>query len=384
MQAPRIVALAWLAWGIAAAALAQSKPQPQAQAQDDEFARLVREWTTRPEFLSPLVDHLPKASGVPSPKDVLGYYPGTPKKLTRIADLNRYYRALAAASKRVKVLPAGVTDEGRECLVTVVSDDETIRNLDTYKAYLARLADPRGLSEAEARQIIAHAKPIYMFTGGLHSSETGPPEMLMELAYRLAVDESPLYQAIRRNVIVMVNNSTEPDGRDRYVDWYYRYKLGEETEAGRLPGPPYWGKYIFHDNNRDINYSQVTMRNWLRFYLEWHPLTLHDLHESEPFLYTFSGQAPQNPTLDPILYAELPWFANFEMTRMMGYGMPGVWTHAFVDMWSPGYLDFMASNHNGMVRMYETFGNGGANTMKRTLGAGHRRRRRRRQRHDYS
>jgi hypothetical protein len=94
---------------------------------------------------------------------------------------------------------------------------------------------------------------------------------------------------------------------------------------------------------------------------------MHDLHESVPFLYTFSGQAPQQPSLDPILYGELPWFANFEMAQMTKYGMPGVWTHAFVDMWSPGYLAFMSSNHNGMVRMYETFGNGGANTMKRRV-----------------
>ena len=192
----------------------------------------------------------------------------------------------------------------------------------------------------------------------------------MELAYRLAVEDSPLYDQIRRNVIVMLTAAAEPDGRDRYVDWYYKYKLAEENEQDRAPGPPYWGKYIFHDNNRDINYSQITMRNWLKFYLEWHPPILHDLHESQPLLYTFSGQAPQNPTLDPILYAELPWFSNFEMTKMIGYGMPGVWTHAFVDAWSPGYLGFMSSNHNGMLRMYETFGNGGANTMKRTIGSG--------------
>jgi hypothetical protein len=194
--------------------------------------------------------------------------------------------------------------------------------------------------------------------------------MLMELAYRLAVEESPLFDAIRQNVIVMLTAAAEPDGRDRYVDWYYKYKLAEENENERTPGPPYWGKYIFHDNNRDINYSQVTMSNWLRFYLEWHPPILHDLHETQPLLYTFSGQSPQNPTLDPILYAELPLFANFEMTRMIGYGMPGVWTHAFVDMWSPGYLGYMSSNHNGMLRMYETFGNGGANTMRRTISGG--------------
>jgi hypothetical protein len=364
MRISRIFALSILAIGLAPAALAQATPQPQ----DEEFAKLVKEWTTRPEFMSPLVDHLPKVAGVPSPKDVLGYYAGAPKKLTHVADLNRYYRALAAASKRVKVLPAGLTDEGRECIVVAVSDEETIRNLDTYKAHLARLADPRGLDAQEAKRIIARAKPIYMFTGGLHSAETGPPEMLMELAYRLAAEESPLFDQIRRNVIVMLTAAAEPDGRDRYADWYYRHKLAEESETDRAAGPPYWGKYIYHDNNRDINYSQVTMRNWLKFYLEWRPPIMHDLHESVPFMYTFSGQSPQNPTLDPILYAELPWFSNFEMTKMIGYGMPGVWTHAFVDMWSPGYLGFMSSNHNGMLRMYETFGNGGANTMKRNIG----------------
>ncbi len=363
MRFPRILALALLA--AAPALLAQPK-----QAEDEDYAKLVKEWTTSPEFMSPLVDHLPKAAGIPTPKDVLGYYVGAPKKLTRVADLGRYYRALAAASKRVKLLPAGTTDEGRECLVIAISDEDTIAHLDTYKGYLARLADPRGLSEADAKTIIAQAKPIYMFTGGLHSSETGPPEMLMELAYRLVVEESPLFDSIRKNVIVMMTAAAEPDGRDRYVDWYYRYMTSQETEQDRIPGPPYWGKYIYHDNNRDINYSQVTMRNWLKFYLEWHPPILHDLHESQPLMYTFSGQAPQNPTLDPILYAELPWFSNFEMTKMIAYGMPGVWTHAFVDMWSPGYLGFMSSNHNGMLRMYETFGNGGANTMVRTIGRG--------------
>ena len=360
MRIPPVIALFLLA-----ATVAMGQPK---QAMDEEYARLVKEWTTSPEFMSPLVDHLPKVLGVPTTKDVLGYYAGAPKKLTKVAELGKYYRALAAASKRVKLIPTGTTDEGRECLVVAIADEEIIRNLDTYKSHLASLADPRGLTADQARQIIAQAKPIYMFTGGLHSAETGPPEMLMELAYRLAVEESPLYDSIRKNVIVMLSAAAEPDGRDRYVDWYYKYKLAEENENDRMPGPPYWGKYIFHDNNRDINYSQVTMSNWLKFYLEWHPPIMHDLHESQPLLYTFSGQSPQNPTLDPILYAEMPIFANFEMTKMISYGMPGVWTHAFVDMWSPGYLGFMSSNHNGMLRMYETFGNGGANTMRRTIG----------------
>jgi Zinc carboxypeptidase len=344
--------------------------QKNSQQPDEDFAKSVKEWTTRPEFISPLVDHLPKVAGVPSPKDVLGYHIGAPKKLTHTPEIYKYYRELASKSPRVKVINIGQTDEGRECLVVVVANEETIKNIESYRGYLAQLSDPRKITEAQAQEIIGKAKPIYHLIGGLHSGETGPPEMLMELTYRLAVEDSPIIDAIRDNIIVTITPVAEPDGRDRYVDWYYRHKVDETGEQDSMGGPPYWGKYIFHDNNRDINYSQVTMRNLLEWYLQWRPPIMHDLHESVPFLYTFSGQPPQQPSLDPILYGEMPWFSNFEMSQMIKYGMPGVWTHAFVDMWSPGYLAFMSSNHNGMVRMYETFGNGGANTMKRKVDTG--------------
>lgn len=359
----RLLSISLLTALLAVTAFAQNG----SQTMDADFAKSVKEWTTKPEFISPLVDHLPKVAGIPSPKDVLGYHIGMPQKLTRTADSYRYYRALEKASPRIKVINIGQTDEGRECLVVFIASEDTIKNLETYRGYLAQIADPRNLSETQAQEVIAKAKPVYHLSGGLHSGETGPPEMLMELAYRLAVEDSPILNAIRDNVIVSITPAADPDGRDRYVDWYYRHKLDETGEQDSMGGPPYWGKYIFHDNNRDINYSQVTMRNLLNWYLQWHPPIMHDLHESVPFMYTFSGQAPQQPGLDPILYGELPWFANFEMSQMIKYGMPGVWTHAFVDMWSPGYLAFMSSNHNGMIRMYETFGNGGANTMKRRV-----------------
>ena len=58
----------------------------------------------------------------------------------------------------------------------------------------------------------------------------------------------------------------------------------------------------------------------------------------------------------------MPWISNFEMATLTGYGMPGVWTHGYVDEWSPGYVGFMSTNHNGLFKMYETFGNGGATT----------------------
>ena len=338
-----------------------------AQPQDEEFARLVNEWTTRPEFISPLVDHLPKSPTLPTPKDVLGYYIGAPKKLTYYADIVSYYRTLASKSPRIKVQSIGRTDEGRDYVVVYVSSEENIEALEQYRHALNQLADPRTITEAQAREIIAKAKPVYHLMGGLHSAETGHSEMLMELAYRLAVEDSPLIQQIRNNLIVTITPVADPDGRDRYVDWYFRHLVDIENENDRVAGPPYWGKYVFHDNNRDINYSQVTMRALLDWYMQWKAPIVHELHESIPFLYTYSGQAPQNPNFDPILYGEMPWFANFEMAQMTKYGMPGVWTHGFMDSWSPGYLGSMSYNHNAMMRMYEVFNNGGATTMKRTI-----------------
>ena len=353
-----------------------------AQAQDDDFAKLVKEWTTQPYFISPLVDHLPKVTGVPSPKDVLGYHIGAPAKLTYYADALKYYRALAAATPRVKIETIGTSDEDRELVVVWVSSDENIKNLQQNRDNLARIADPRGLSDAQITQLVATTRPHYHLMGGLHSGETGPSEMLMELVYRLATETSPLIRQIRENVIVSVTPQADPDGRDRNVDWFYRTQdeqnatgrgaaapaaAGSEAASGEAAGSgggggggrggtavPYWGKYVYHDNNRDINLSQKSMRAIADWYFTAHPPIMHDLHESLALLYTYSGAAPQNPNLDPILFTELPFFSNFELSQMTKWGMPGVYTHAFMDGWSPGYLGSVAYNHNGMMRMYET------------------------------
>jgi hypothetical protein len=358
-----------LAFTAALPALAQfPAPAQSTQLMDTDFAAQIKEWTTRPEFLSPLVDHLPKSSTVPSPKDVLGYNIGAPKKLTYYADVLRYYNALAAKSPRVKVLPIGTTEEGRTSIIVFVGSEDSIAHLDTTRSNLAKLADPRSITDAQAKQIIATTKPIYTLSGGLHSAELGPPEMLMELAYRLATEDSELIQKIRDNVIVAIMPVADPDGRDRSIDWYNRYEINvTDTNAVYEAGVPYWGKYTKHDDNRDINYAGLANQNFLKWYLEYHPPIMHDLHESVWFLYSFSGQAPQNPLVDPITWAELPWFSNFEMAQLTKYGMPGVWDHGYVDGWSPGYVTTMSSNHNGLWRFYEILGNGGASTMHRFI-----------------
>src|SRR4029077_13259545 len=126
------------------------------QTQDENFAKLYAEWTGEPQYGSPLVDHLPLVKGIPTPKDVLGYYIGAPAKLTYYADILKYYRALAKAPPRVKIetLPAK-SDEGRELVVVWVSSDENIRTLQHNRDNLAKLADPRGLTDSQIHELIA-------------------------------------------------------------------------------------------------------------------------------------------------------------------------------------------------------------------------------------
>ncbi len=357
-----LVAATLLAAGIAMPAQQMvTDTRDPSQQQDEEFSRLAAEWTTAPYYTSPLVDHLPIVKGIPSPKDVLGHHIGAPATLTYYADILKYYRALAAATPRVRVETIGRSDEDRELVVVWVSSDDNMRSLQKNRDNLAKIADPRGLSADQTKQLIATTKPHYHLMGGLHSGETGPSEMLMELVYRLATETSPLITGIRDNVIVSVTPVADADGRDRNVDWFYRGLATATQGNAAAPGAaagggalPYWGKYVYHDNNRDINLSQVSMRALADWYFTAHPPILHDLHEAQALMYTYSGAAPQNPNLDPILFAELPWFSNFELAQMTKWGMPGVYTHAFMDGWSPGYLGSVSYNHNGMMRMYET------------------------------
>ena len=316
---------------------------------------------TRWKFTTELVSSLPASATVPTPLNVLGYVPGTVGRLSYVADLNRYFDALAAAApNRVKKFSLGKSEEGRESIVVAISDEANIANLEQNRTALGKLADPRGLSAGDRAQIIRTAKPTYWLSGSIHSPETGSPEMLMELAYRLAVDESDWVKDIRANVITLITPVTETDGRDREVD-VVKESLALKLGNNAVP-LIYWGKYTAHDNNRDgMVMSQALTKNFIRGFLYWHPTVVHDLHESVPFLYTSTGTGPYNDEYDPIVVDEWHTLAYQEITELTRRGLPGVWTHGFYDGWAPNYTLLAVANlHNSIGRFYETFTSSGA------------------------
>ena len=338
-----------------------SAPAAAQQKTDEEYTAKIREFSTDKHFLPKWMDNMPYAENIPTPLDILGHIAGARDILTYTKDINRYMKALAEASPRVAVFPGGTSEEGRERIFVVVSDESTIQNLDRYKEINAKLADPRKISEAEASDLIKEAKPMYWATGAMHSGETGSPEMLMELAYRLAVDESPFIKTIRDNAIVLITPVLEVDGREKMVDVSMAKRKDPESNfPSRLL---YWGKYVAHDNNRDnLGLTLDLSRHIMETFLEFHPQVLHDLHESASHLYVSTGTGPYNAWVDPILVDEWHLIAYQEVNEMTREGVPGVWTHGFYDGWAPNYAFYAANGHNAIGRFYETQGAGDGST----------------------
>ena len=362
--------LVLLAAGMAALAQAQTAPDPHApDVADPVSTAAAAAATTDTRFTSPLVDYVPQSATVPSPRKFFHRIMGAPGELLDSEQAYAYARALAAASPRVRVFTLGRSEEGREIILIAIADRAGMGQLDQLKADNAALADPRRVDAAEAERLIGSSRPFYYINAALHSDETASTEAVLELAYRLAVSETPMIRRIRANTVVLINPVSNPDGRDKQVEWFYEYLKGK-TDLATLPrqAPPYWAKYVYVDINRDAHQlTQSPFKAVAKVFFDYHPVVIHDLHESEPLLMAWNGTGPYNPHIDPLTYGEFLALGFDEVERMSGFGMPGVATWNFGEAFSHLYLDSIAMNHNATGRGYEAFGNGTAETLVQTL-----------------
>src|SRR6201996_3000511 len=181
------------------------------QAVDHDYTVKIRKYTTAPSLNSPLTDYLPGSSTVPTPAKVLGDVAGAPDMLPYAEDVYKYFRQLESASPRVKVFSIGHTEENREMIAVAIADPALLQGAKENGERLAKLGDPRTieLDDSKAQPLIDQSYPVYYITGTIHSSETGAPTALMELAYRLAVDDAPYIKYIRSHMIVLITPVVE-------------------------------------------------------------------------------------------------------------------------------------------------------------------------------
>ncbi len=275
---------------------------------------------------------------VPSPEQYLGFKVGTDRKMADWGQVTGYMEALAKASPRVKLDTLGQTTLGRPFIMLTIGDEGTLRNLDHFHDIQMKLADPRRIgSDAEAEQLVRDGKTIVLITSSIHSTEVGGTQAPMNIAYRLATSEGSLEQNIRRNTIVLLVPSLNPDGADMVVHWY-RGTVGKPWEGA---SPPFlYHYYAGHDDNRDWYFFALDETNLTvdKAHNAWHPQIVHDIHQqgsrgSRFFIPPWID--PIEPNVDPILIEGINDLGTHMAWKLGMNGYKGVVINATYDGWTP-------------------------------------------------
>ena len=286
----------------------------------------------------PVASPAAPASHIPAPRTVLGFEPGEDKRLADWPTLVRYYRALAAASNRVRYHELGKTTLGAPFVALAISSPQNLKRLERYRELNARLADPRTIkTNGEAQEALRDGRTIVLITSGIHSNEVGGHLTPAVLAYRLASDTSAATRAILDDVILWLVPSLNPDGVTIVSRWYTR-TLG--TAAEGTDPPELYHHYVGHDNNRDwYAFTQLETRLVVdSIHNVWHPQIVHDIHQQDTdgsrlFLPPYLD--PIEPNVDPLLVDGVNALGTAMAWELGGQGKTGISINAIYDAWTP-------------------------------------------------
>ncbi len=291
---------------------------------------------------------------IPTPASVLGWEPGTDRKLPTWQQVTTYFRALDKASPRVSVRTLGKTVQGRDFIVAFIADPATLANLEKYRQIQRKLMDPRLRTAAELPRLLDEGKNVILITSSIHSTEVGGFLTPFVLADRLARGNSPEVRSILQNTIIMLVPSQNPDGVDIVGNWY-RSTLDTPAEGS---GPPeLYHPYVGHDNNRDwYAFTQPETRYTVdSLYTPWDPQIVNDVHQQGPNagrIFIPPYMDPLEPNIDPILTGATNALGMSMAWRLIAEGKTGVATNASYDQWSPARQ--YSLNHHGARILTET------------------------------
>jgi hypothetical protein len=293
---------------------------------------------------------------VPTPADVIGFAPGTDYELADYDQVVAYFRALDAASDRVVLEEIGTSTLGKPLLLAVISSEANIRDRERYRGIARRLALAEDLSDDQARSLAREGKAVVWFDGGLHATEVAHGQLMPELAWHFATDESEETRRIRDTSIVLVMANMNPDGLDIVSHWYRR-NVGTPFETA--PVPALYHPYIGHDNNRDWTaFTQVeTQAVANQLYNVWYPQIVYNHHQSGPFpgrIWTPPFENPVNPNLDPLVVSSINQIGEAMRKRFDLEGKPGQSSGIVYDMWWNGSMRGAPDFHNMLGFLTET------------------------------
>jgi hypothetical protein len=300
---------------------------------------------------APMAAQEGRSKAVPAPRDVLGFAPGEDRRLADWSQIVNYFKQLDGASGRVRVAQAGLTTERRPLIVAVISSEENIENLPRIRAAQRRLADPRLIAGPEERERLIRTTPaVVAITCSIHSTEIVASQMAMELAYRLASDDSPATREVLRNTVLVLVPSVNPDGIDIVTDWY-RKTLGTAYEGSNPPS--LYHHYSGHDNNRDwfmLTQAETQVVSNL-FWREWFPEIVYDVHQQGQFGSRMCVPPffdPSNPNIDPTILRTVGALGMKMALNLQAAGFKGIVTNSTYDTWWHGGLRTAPYYHNAV------------------------------------
>ncbi|MCU1258344.1 MAG: peptidase carboxypeptidase [Bryobacterales bacterium] len=286
------------------------------------------------------------SAAVPTPKSHFGHEIGVDKVLLDWDQVVAYYHKLEKSSDRLRVKEIGKTAYGRPFIAVTISSPETMKNLDKYLEIQRRLADPRITSPAQAEPMFAQGKNVVLMTCSIHATEVASTHSAIEFAYKMLTEDSPRFQAIRQNTILILVPSLNPDGVDIVTQWY-RKTLGTKFEGSQPP--ELWQKYVGHDNNRDwYIFSQPETRATIsQLHNVWHPEIVYDVHQqgaNASRIFIPPWLDPVEPNVDAIIGQEMNMIGTSMASDLTAAGKTGVAVNAAYDFWNPSrhYQSFHA------------------------------------------
>lgn len=293
-------------------------------------------------------------AGIPTPVGILGWEPGTDRKLPSWQQVTEYFHALDAASPNVQVRTLGKTTLGRPFIVAFISDSANLANLESFRLIQQQLLDPRKRTVTDRERLLAQGRNIVLITSSIHSNEVGGFLTPLVIADRLIRSDTPESREILKETIIMLVPSQNPDGVDIVGDWY-RSTLGTPAE-GTQP-PMLYHHYTGHDNNRDwYAFTQVEQRMVVdSLYTPWDPQIVNDIHQQGANggrIFIPPYMDPVEPNIDPVLTISTNALGMAMGWRMIAEGKTGIATNASYDQWSPARQ--YSLNHHGVRILTET------------------------------
>jgi hypothetical protein len=278
------------------------------------------------------------AATPPTPSSFLGMNVGADRTVADYRQVLAYFKALDAASPRLEVEVLGKTTLGEDLFLAAISSEKNLANKKRLQEIARKLADPRGLGEAEADALVREGKVILLVTCNIHASEVGASQMAMEWAHALVTAEDAETARRLDEVVLLLVPSLNPDGLMMETEWYRR-NLGTRYEGGRMPW--LYHHYVGHDNNRDwfMLTQKETQAVSRAVYHEWFPqvwLDEHQMGSTGPRIFVPPYAEPVDPDIHPLVWRDVNLIGSNMAFRLEQAEKSGVIYGYVFDAYWPG------------------------------------------------